>query len=393
MAWDLDPILATTVQGARPLPGVAAMLTDRRKTLYAGAAGCRSVGRPQPMTSDTVFALFSCSKAITATAILQLVEDGLLDLDRPVRQILPAIGAIQVLDGFDDAGQPRLRAPRRHITTRMLLLHISGFGYEIFNEPLLRVMEATGLPSVISGQRAALKAPLLFDPGDDWTYGIGIDWCGQIVETLRGRSLGEAMRERIFAPLGMIDTAFAPTRAMRSRQASLHQRNPDGGLTAIPDSDLPPLPEIHMGGHGLYGTLGDYLQFIRMWLNDGEGPHGRVLRRQTVAMAVTNGLEGQKLHPIKGALPAFSHDFEMFPGVEKSWSLPFMVNDTQAPTGRPAGSVGWAGLANLFYWIDRKNGVGGIWGTQLFPFADQTAIDGYLAFETAAYGDIATHSQ
>lgn len=393
MPWTLDPVLSATVEGPRPLPGVAAMLTDRRQTRYAGAAGRRSVDKPQPMTIDTVFALFSCSKAVTATAILQLEEDGLLDLDGPVHRILPDIGAIQVLDGFDTAGQPRLRAPRRDITTRMLLLHTAGFGYEFFNEALLRVMESTGLPSVISGRPAALKAPLLFDPGDDWTYGISLDWCGRIVETLRGCSLGEAMRDRIFIPLGMTDTAFTPTRAMRVRQASLHRRSAGGAVMAIPDDDLPPTPEIHMGGQGLYGTLDDYLRFIRMWLNDGEGPHGRVLRPETVAMAVRNGLEGQKLHPIKGALPGFSLDFELFPGVEKSWSLPFMVNDTEAPTGRPAGSVGWAGLANLFYWIDRQNGIGGIWGTQLFPFADPTAIDGYLAFETAAYRDIATYSQ
>ncbi|HIJ61990.1 MAG TPA: beta-lactamase family protein [Rhodospirillaceae bacterium] len=394
MSWrSIDGILSSAVEAAPSLPGVVAMLTDRGRTLYSGAVGRRSVEKAEAMTADTVLALFSCSKAVTATAVLQLVEDGLLDLDRPVRAILPDIAAIQVLDGFDDSGQPQLRAPKRDITTRMLLLHSSGFGYEFFNHGLLKVQTATGAPSVISGRRAALQTPLLFDPGEDWNYGIGLDWCGRIVETLRGTSLGEAMKSGIFDRLGMSDTGFGLTPDMRGRLASLHQRAADGGLTAYPDPDPAVLPEMHMGGHGLYGTAGDYLAFIRMWLNDGDGPHGRVLTPATVEMAVKDGLQGRKIHPIASAVPAYSHDVEMFPGIAKSWSLPFMVNDDQAPTGRPAGSVGWAGLANLFYWIDRRNGIGGFWATQLFPFADPAAITAYLGFETAVYDEINNHLQ
>jgi methyl acetate hydrolase len=140
-----------------------------------------------------------------------------------------------------------------------------------------------------------------------------------------------------------------------------------------------------MGGHGLYGTVGDYMRFIRMWLNDGAGEHGRVLKAETVRMAEKNHLGDKKVTPITGVIPSLCNDAEFFPGQSKSWALSFMINDEQAPTGRPAGALGWAGLANLFYWIDRQNGVGGFWATQILPFGDPTSFIGYMNFETAFY--------
>jgi methyl acetate hydrolase len=143
-----------------------------------------------------------------------------------------------------------------------------------------------------------------------------------------------------------------------------------------------------MGGHGLYSTVGDYMRFIRMWLNDGEGEHGVVLKPETVRMAVQNHLGDLKVRMLPGVDPSSSNDMEFFPGISKSWSLPFMINDEQAPTGRPAGALGWGGAANLFYWIDRANGYGGFWATQTLPWGDATAFGSYLEFETALYASL-----
>jgi methyl acetate hydrolase len=380
-----DAILHNLVSGDPRVPGVVAMATDRHGNTYEGAAGKLMLGQDADMTTDSVFAIFSTTKAITGTAALQLVEDGKLDLDAPAKNYVPEIGKALVLDGFDEAGQPRLRAPKRDITTRMLLLHTAGFGYEFFNEHYLRLVQDHGQVSVVSGTRAALSTPLLFDPGDAWEYGSNIDWAGQVVEAIAGKRLGEVMQERIFAPLGMKDTAFSLTGAMRPRLAGMHQREADGSLTPLPEFTLPPEPEVHMGGHGLYSTVGDYCRFIRMWLNDGVGEHGRVLKPETVLAAEKNGLGEKKIKKLPGVVAALSNDAEFFPGLSKSWALTFMVNDEDAPTGRPAGSLGWAGLANLFYWIDRKNGIGGFWATQILPFADPASFLGYIDFETAVY--------
>ena len=185
-------------------------------------------------------------------------------------------------------------------------------------------------------------------------------------------------------PLGMADTAFVLTPAMRTRRAAMHQRDRDGGLTPIA-FELPEAPEVWMGGSGLFGTVPDYLRFLRMWLNDGMGESGRVLKPETVAFAARDQLGGMAIRCLTSTSRSVTHDAEFFPGLLKTWGLTFMVNDEVAPTGRPAGSIGWAGLGNLYYWIDRRNGVAGFWASQFFPFMDPAAYEGFLAFETALY--------
>ena len=381
-----DAVLSKAVNSTPGVPGVVAVATDRNANIYEGAFGVRQAGANVAMTADSVFAIFSTTKAITGTACLQLVEDGKLDLDAPAKTYAPEIGKLEVIDGFDDAGKPKLRAPKRDITTRMLLLHTAGFGYDFFNETYNRLAQDHKQPSVVTASHASIRTPLLFDPGERWEYGSNMDWAGQVVEGIAGKRLGEVMKERIFKPLGMEDTAFSMNESMRKRMVTMHQRDEKGQLTPLPDFTLPPEPEVHMGGHGLYSTVLDYAKFIRMWLNDGKGAGGRVLRQETVEMAAKNGLPGNmKIKGLPGVIPSLSNYAEFFPGMPKSWALTFMINDHDAPTGRPAGALAWAGLANLYFWIDRKNGVGGFWATQILPFADPASVGGYIDFETAVY--------
>ncbi|PKZ67056.1 1,4-butanediol diacrylate esterase [Gordonia terrae] len=369
---------------ASRVPGVVAGVTTAEGTLYLGASGYRDLGTKTPMTTDSVFAIFSTTKALTGVAALQLRESGDLDFDAPAKEYAPALGEVQVLEGFDDNGDPVLRAPKSDITTKQLLLHTAGFGYDFFNEQYNRLAENHGQPSIVTSSRRALQTPLLFDPGEQWEYGSNIDWAGQVIEGITGRRLGEVFRDRILTPLGMTNTSFTLDGDMESRVATMHQRGADGTLEPT-DFRLPD-PEVHMGGHGLYSTVGDYLSFIRMWLNDGSATSGeQILRPDTVEFAAQNHLGDLKVKMLPGVIPTLSNDAEFFPGQSKSWAYTFMVNDEEAPTGRPAGSIAWAGLANLYYWIDRRNSIGGYWATQIFPFADADSVTGYLDLETATY--------
>ena len=384
-----DDILRRACRGAAPTPGVVAMVTNRDGEIYRGAEGVRRIGEAAAMTEDTVFALFSCTKAITATAALKLVEEGRLDLDAPAKRYLPEIGELRVFEGFDGNGEVKLRAPKRDITTRMLLLHIAGFGYD-FSNPIYRLLiEEHGLASHRRGTKDGYRAPLLFDPGERWEYGLGIDWCGFVIEAIVGERLDAIVEAMVFEPLGMKATGWTMTPDMSVRRASMHQRAPDGALSALP-LEPPTRVEVIGGGGGLYGAVGDYMRFLRMWLNDGRGERGRVLEPETVAMASRDGLGALKTRPLPGVIPRLSHDVDFFPGMSKSWGLSFMINDEAAPTGRPAGSLGWAGLGNLFYWLDRETGVAGFWATQIFPFMDPTSLGGFMDFETAVYASLAT---
>src|SRR5438046_10478556 len=248
----IDGVLKQAVD-AREVPGVVAMVATPRGLLYEGAFGVRALDQTPPMTLDTVFRVASMTKAITSVAAMQLVEQGKLKLEEPVPNIDPALGSPQVLDGFDASGAPKLRPAKRPITLRHLMTHTAGFSYEIWDPNTVRYVKTSGMPSTISGKVAALRMPLVFDPGEQWEYGVNIDWVGRLVEALSGQPIDVYFREKIFGPLGMKDSGFVTAPEQRARQASVHQRQADGSL--VPQAlETPFTPEFYAGGGGLYST-------------------------------------------------------------------------------------------------------------------------------------------
>ena len=322
---------------------------------------------------------------ITAAAAMQLVERGRLALDSPIRDVLPELAHPQVLDGFDAAGEPRLRPAKRPITLRHLITHTAGFGYDIWNPDLLRYEEKKGIPGIISCENKALEMPLTFDPGDKWEYGINIDWIGKAVERVSGQTLGDYFRDNLFGPLGMKDTSFKITESQRARLVGMHTRGADGALAPMP-FEIPQEPEFQMGGGGLYGTAADYLAFTRMFLNEGRGPDGKhVLKPETVKAAAQNQMGDLNVRLLKTAIPPYSNDAEFFPGMVKKWGLGFMINTARVSGGRSAGSLAWAGLGNTYFWIDPAAGIAGVILMQLVPFADEKALALFAKFENAVY--------
>jgi methyl acetate hydrolase len=383
----LDGLLSQTAGRHGGVPGVVAMATDRKANIYQGAAGVRELGKTQPMTLDSVFAIFSTTKALTGTLVMQLVEEGLLSLDDDAGRWVPELDELQVLDGFDANGQPRLRAPKRKVKVNDLMLHTSGLCYEFFSGDDLKFRGAKNIPTVVSSSFESIRTVLLHDPGAAWTYGVNIDWLGRIVEKHRDKRLGEVMRERLFDPLGMDEIGFRMTDSMKSRRVVIHDRAADGKLTPVPDLVLPDPPPMDMGGHGLYATVGEYMKFIRMVLNNGSGPNGRVLKPETVDAMARDGLQaaGLSVGGWATSIPSLSNTGEFFPGLDKGWAYSFMTNRERAPSGRSPGSLMWAGLANCFFWIDRTAGVGGYWATQLLPFQDAASYPAFVEFETTVY--------
>src|SRR6185312_10187559 len=177
----IDQVLADVTSEVR-VPGVVAAAADASGTIYEKAFGRRSLASQQPMTTDTVFRIASMTKAVTAAAAMQMVEQGRLSLDQPAGEILPVLAEPKVLDGFDSAGKPVLRPARGRITLRNLLTHTAGFVYDTWNEQMNRFARVTGLPAARTGKLEALSAPLGHDPDQCWEYGINIDMAGRMVE-------------------------------------------------------------------------------------------------------------------------------------------------------------------------------------------------------------------
>jgi methyl acetate hydrolase len=382
----LDSVLKQGISKG-DVPGVAVAIGNREGVVYEAAFGERKLGSGVAMTSDTVGWIASMTKAITSVAAVQCIERGLLRLDQPAKEICPELGQVGVLTGFDANGQPRTRPPKRHITLRHLLTHSAGFSYEIWNTDMQKVQAAWSIPSVTECKNKALTLPLLFDPGEAWEYGLNIDWVGKMIEKVSGQRLGQFLSENIFQPLGMNSTAFKITDDMRSRLSGMHLRAADGSMGDFP-FEIPQEPEFEMGGGGLYGTVGDYLKFLRMLLNNGQLGGERLLTPESVAALGVNQMGDCRVYKLKAAIP-LTNDAEFFPGIEKSWSLAFQINHQSAPTGRPAGGLMWAGLANSYFWLDQANGLAGAYMSQLFPFADEKSLPLFEAVETAVYREMA----
>jgi CubicO group peptidase (beta-lactamase class C family) len=369
---------------AKQIAGVVAMAATGKDVIYQGAFGKRDLSTDVAMTPDSVFWIASMTKAVTTTAGMQLVEQGKLSLDEPIGKVLPDLAAPQVLEGFDARGEPKLRPATKPITLRHLMTHTAGFAYNMWNGDMVQYLEKTGTPPVTTCENAALKTPLMTDPGTRWEYGTNIDFVGKAVEAASGKRLDAYLRDHLFTPLGMSDTGFKIGEAQRERLVGMHQRNADGSLTPIP-FELEQEPEFHMGGGGLYGTAGDYLKFCQMILNKGKGNGNQVLKPETVATMGQNHIGDLNMGKMTSAVAFATNDVDLYPDMVKKWGLSFLINTAKTPEGRSPGSLAWAGLANTYYWIDPARDVAGVILMQLLPFADRKCLEAFAGFERGVY--------
>lgn len=366
------------------LVGAVAVATNEHGPIYEGAFGWRDLASQAPMKLDTVFMLASMTKTITSVAAMQLVEQGKIALDQPLGELVPELANLEVLEGFGADGAPRLRPAKRPVTLRRLLTHTSGFGHEIWSQDIARYQAATGMPSLGTQTNASLRLPLLFDPGEKWEYGVGLEWVGKAIEAASGETLGAYLRRNVTGPLSMRDTEFGIAPAHRGRVASVYQREPDGRLTPTEMSSKP--GEYEAGGGGLYGTAGDYLVFLRMLLNDGAHEGRRILKPETVALMGQSQTGSVAVAAMKSREPRTSNDFELFPDMVKRWGLAAMITPAAVPHGRSAGSQTWGGIANCYFWLDPAKRIAGVFLTQVMPFGDRRILDLAAAFERAIYG-------
>src|SRR5882757_3528715 len=311
----IDQILRQKCE-AEEIPGVVAVAATGNEVIYQGAFGKRDLSKDDSMTLDSVFWIASMTKAVTAAAGMQLVEQGKLSLDEPIGKVLPDLASPQVLEGFDAKGEPKLRPAKNPITLRHLMTHTAGFAYDMWNGDMVAYLEKTGTPGITTCQNAALKTPVMTDPGTRWEYGTNIDFVGKAVEAVSGKKLDAYLRDHMFAPLGMSDTAFKIGDSQRKRLVAMHSRGEDGSLAPIP-FELEQEPEFHMGGGGLYGTAGDYIKFTRMILNKGKGNGNQLLKAETVTMMGQNHIGELNMTKLTSAVAFATNDVDLYPDMAK----------------------------------------------------------------------------
>jgi methyl acetate hydrolase len=372
---------------AREIPGVVAMAANGNEVIYQGAFGKRDLSKDDAMTPDSVFWIASMTKAMTAAAAMQLVEQGKLSLDAPIGKVLPDLAAPQVFEGFDANGEPKLRPATKQITLRHLMTHTAGFCYDMWNGDMVRYLEKTGLPVITTCRNDALKMPLMTEPGTRWEYGINIDFVGKAIEAVSGKRLDAYLRDNLFTPLGMPDTDFRIGESQRRRLVAMHERKPDGSLAPLA-FELEQEPEFHMGGGGLYGTAGDYIKFTQMILNKGRGNGNQLLKPETVAMMGQNHIGELTMTRMTSAVAFATNDVDLYPDIEKKWGLSFLITTATTPEGRSPGSLAWAGLGNTYFWIDPARDVTGVILMQVLPFVDGKCLEAFAGFERGVYAGL-----
>jgi methyl acetate hydrolase len=383
---ELDQLLVDAVDRG-DLPFAVAMVANREGVLWQGSAGCATASTPAG--SQTLFRIFSMSKAIGALAAMILVDRDLLSLDTPVASVLPEFGEIQVLETIGPDG-PVLRPPKRPVTLRHLLTNTAGFAYEAWDKKQAIWQLVTGAPHPVTGTLVSLKSPLMFDPGEDFAYGFGFDWLALIIERLDGRKVEDFCQDEIFDPLGMADTAFEPDFG-RERLATVRLRGADGSFCAF-EIGPPPHPEVYGLGQALYSAAPDYLRFLRMVLGRGELDGHSVIGTATLEFMTTNQMDGMSMPVMKSIAPLLSADVDLCPGIRKTWSAGFMRNEADIPGMRSSGSLTWAGFLNTHYWIDPAKDIAAVLMTQLLPYCDTRFMEAYAAFEQAVYRAFASGS-
>ena len=373
----LDRALAEALADS-DLPGMVALVTSGDSVLYRRALGVTGVGSNKPMVTDGIFRIHSMTKPITSLALMMLVERGEVDLDAPASRYLADLREREVLVSVDTTENRALtRPPSREITVRDLLRHTSGFAYTFSNHELLAMEENGGI-----GGRAQ---PILHDPGERWTYGVGTAFVGWIVEEVSKQALPDFLRAEIFEPLGMNDTAFNLGPSEIDRLVDLARRV-DGVVTSGPRPDS--LVGQGRGDGGLVSTADDYARFIQLILGRGELDSVRLLSEAAVEEMSRNQLEGITVIEQPGAIPNLSRPFPPTGAGQDGFSLAFQVSTEEVEDRRRPGSLSWSGLGNAHFWVDPTTGIGVVLLFQIFPFYDEAVLDVMNRFEKVLYGEI-----
>jgi len=346
----IDELLASLIAEGQ-LPGAAVLVARRGEIVHRSVQGLKNLARGEPLALDTIYAIFSMTKPVTAAAMMILFDEGRWAPDDPIARHLPEFADLRGPDGA---------APDHPPTMRELMTHTAGFGYGIgmgpHDAPDQALVDAGVWKAADLAEfaRRVAAVPLAYQPGAKFRYSLSMDLQGAVIERLSGESLPAFMRTRIFQPLGMVDTDFYVPRDKQSRLATLYHMYRTTELTVLDHPawrrDVLAVPALPLGGAGLYSTLGDYARFALMLLGEGELDGVRVISADAARLMMSNHLSDELL---AAGFVAGVHRFR--PGY--GYGFNGAVFHDPAAAGSPVGqgTYQWDGASGVWFWVDREN--------------------------------------
>jgi CubicO group peptidase (beta-lactamase class C family) len=365
----IDPVMQRRVDQGE-LAGVITVVARKGKIAHLKCFGMMDIESRKPMQPDAILRFYSMSKPITSAALLTLYEEGCFQLDDPVSAFIPELKELKVLRRMTPAG-PELEYPVRPVTIRHLFTHTSGICYpNPEGSPAEKLLAEAMGPHEGGDEGGSLadwipllaKAPLAHQPGEAWTYGFSIDVLGRLAEVISGKPFDEFLQERLFGPLGMVDTGFYAPPDKAERLAKVYGLRKEGGLELVEWSTnaFSRKPKFFSGGGGLVSTAMDYLRFAQMLLNGGALDGVRVLGRKIVALMASN-------HVPQLALPCIQEGWAFRLGYTMGLGMRVVVDEAASGLSGSVGSFTWAGLAATDFWVDPREELIGLFLPQAIP--------------------------
>ncbi len=346
------------VVDSKQLAGIATVVARHGQVVQQMTYGQADTAAGKPMQMDTIVRIYSMTKPITGVAMMMLYEEGKWKPSDPISRHIPEFKDLKVYAGNGPDGQPTFVTPTHAPTMGELMSHTAGFTYGVFGAtPVDKLYQQSAPLSAGSLQEfidRIAKLPLLYQPGEGWVYSVGVDIQGYLVEKLSGKPFPEFLRERIFEPLKMSDTAFHVPADKIARLATIYQWGNDG-LSAMPhDKGVNEPPGLPSGGGGLYSTAADYLRFAQMLANKGQLDGKRLLAPSTVALMTANHVP----EAVKNQNGKFGiGNYRMQPGFGFGFDVAIYEEPLEVGSTTGKGTYLWDGLAGTWFWIDPTNDV------------------------------------
>ncbi|CCH41967.1 hypothetical protein BN7_1506 [Wickerhamomyces ciferrii] len=388
----------------RDIPGVSVSITNSKgDDLFQYAAGKESADSDEDLTTGSIFWLASASKFVTTIALLQLVDQGKVELDSSdqVSKYVPELSNLPIISSEKNKDELNFKPSSQKITLRHLLTHTSGLGYTFSRKILQKYGKVFNINELEAKNERGLLLPLLFEPGTNLVYGVGIDWAGVLLERITGKSLNDYLIENVFNPLGIEETGLEFDSETRKKFVPLSHRDKKGILSRI-DHGNKKLFEgdyknaFQAGGSSIFAKPKEYIKILASILNNGVSPKTgkRILQKETVDSLFVNqvpqfsnfGKDG-----IKHANDYLTKELaQLYPqgGRPQGWGFSMVINSEGSETGRGTNTIWWCGVANLFWWIDRENDVAGFLATQITPLVDVNVKTLWVKIEKEIYSDL-----
>jgi CubicO group peptidase (beta-lactamase class C family) len=377
----IDSTLRSFVNSGR-IAGVSALVFEKNKEVYYNDFGYADREAKVAMDRNTIVRIYSMTKPVTGVALMRLYEKGAFQLDDPLSKYAPEFADMKVYKGVDASGKLILEPAKRPITIRDITRHTAGFATGTDLPGLVELVRQTDPlnPNNTLSQMAKKLAslPLLFHPGEQWSYGPSVDVQAFLVERLSGKPFDEYLQENIFGPLGMRHTRYVVPQSELKNLAAFYRRSGEGVLTRTPDStdtfnrkNWPLKP----GGFGLTAVVDDYMRFARMLVNKGSLDNVTILKPETVKLMATNQLSDTITErmwlPSKGQV-GFGIDF----------AVRLREPASQKENNGVVGEFFWDGLGSTLFWIDPVNELTAVLFVQVVPFYGEL----HKRFRDAVYG-------